>query len=136
VGLAGTDEERAVALVQRRLPAHRQAGWWKSRLPVEAEVMGLKDAWPPGYAADEQHDPRRGGHGSPRGVRARLRERLLPTGCAIDSADPLRLEEDRRAFYVAATRASDSVTFTVTAQRLGEPTARPSRFPVESAGCA
>jgi DNA helicase-2/ATP-dependent DNA helicase PcrA len=63
-------------------------------------------------------------------------ERLLPTGYAIDSADPMRVDEERRAFYVAATRAADSVTFTVAAQRLGEPTAGPSRFLAECGGGA
>ena len=55
-------------------------------------------------------------------------ERLLPTGYAIDSADPLRIEEERRLFYVAATRAKDRLTFTTAAERLGSPTRAPSRF--------
>ena len=55
-------------------------------------------------------------------------ERLLPIGYAIDSADPLRIEEERRLFYVAATRAKDRLTFTTAAERLGSPTRGPSRF--------
>ena len=55
-------------------------------------------------------------------------ERLLPTGYAIDSADPLRIEEERRLLYVAATRAKDRLTFTTAAERLGTPTRGPSRF--------
>ena len=55
-------------------------------------------------------------------------ERLLPTGYAIDSADPLRIEEERRLFYVAATRAKDRLTFTTAAERLGTSTRGPSRF--------
>lgn len=61
-------------------------------------------------------------------------ERLLPTGYAIDSADRLRIEEERRAFYVAATRASDSVTFTIAAQRLAATTGGQSRFLTECGG--
>ena len=55
-------------------------------------------------------------------------ERLLPIGYAIDSADPLRIEEERRLFYVAATRAKDRLTLTTAGERLGSPTRGPSRF--------
>ena len=55
-------------------------------------------------------------------------ERLLPIGYAIDSADQLRIEEERRLFYVATTRAKDRLTFTTAAERLGKPTTGPSRF--------
>jgi DNA helicase-2/ATP-dependent DNA helicase PcrA len=55
-------------------------------------------------------------------------ERLLPIGYAIDSADNLRIEEERRLFYVAATRAKDHLTFTTAGERLGKPTDGPSRF--------
>ena len=55
-------------------------------------------------------------------------ERLLPIGYAIDSADNLRIEEERRLFYVAATRAKDRLTFTTAAERLARPTRGPSRF--------
>ena len=58
-------------------------------------------------------------------------ERLLPTGYAIDSDDPLRIEEERRLFYVAATRARDRLTLTTVAERLGRPAA-PSRFVKEA----
>ena len=55
-------------------------------------------------------------------------ERLLPIGYAIDSSDALRIEEERRLFYVAATRAKDRLTLSVAAERLGAPTRGPSRF--------
>jgi DNA helicase-2/ATP-dependent DNA helicase PcrA len=55
-------------------------------------------------------------------------ERLLPIGYAIDSADQLRIEEERRLFYVAATRAKDRLTLTSVTERLGNPTHGPSRF--------
>jgi DNA helicase-2/ATP-dependent DNA helicase PcrA len=55
-------------------------------------------------------------------------ERLLPIGYAIDSADALRMEEERRLFYVAATRAKDRLTLTASAERLGSPARGPSRF--------
>jgi DNA helicase-2/ATP-dependent DNA helicase PcrA len=58
-------------------------------------------------------------------------ERLLPTGYAIDSDDPLRIEEERRLVYVAATRARDRFTLTTVAERLGRPAA-PSRFVQEA----
>ena len=44
-------------------------------------------------------------------------ERLLPTGYAFDSAEALRVEEERRLFYVAATRAEDRLTLTSVAER-------------------
>ena len=44
-------------------------------------------------------------------------ERLLPTGYAIASAEALRVEEERRLFYVAATRAKDRLTLTSVAER-------------------
>lgn len=43
------------------------------------------------------------------------------TPYAIDSADMLRIEEERRLFYVAATRPKDSLTLTTAAARLGTP---------------
>jgi DNA helicase-2/ATP-dependent DNA helicase PcrA len=55
-------------------------------------------------------------------------ERLLPTRYAIDSNDALRIEEERRLFYVAATRAKDRLTLTTAARRLGRSTPAPSRF--------
>ena len=55
-------------------------------------------------------------------------ERLLP----IDSADSLRIEEERRLFYVAATRAKDRLTLTTVAERLGTPIRGPSRFLAEA----
>lgn len=61
-------------------------------------------------------------------------ERLLPIGYAIDSADPSRIEEERRLFYVAATRAMDHLTMSAARERLGAATKGPSRF-LEEADC-
>jgi superfamily I DNA/RNA helicase len=49
-------------------------------------------------------------------------ERLLPTRYAIDSGEALRTEEERRLFYVAATRAKDRLTLSAAAERLGSST--------------
>ncbi|MGI8729276.1 MAG: 3'-5' exonuclease, partial [Solirubrobacteraceae bacterium] len=59
-------------------------------------------------------------------------ERLLPIGYAIDSEDALRIEEERRLFYVATTRARDRLTLTTAAERLGTPVRGPSRFLTEA----
>jgi DNA helicase-2/ATP-dependent DNA helicase PcrA len=59
-------------------------------------------------------------------------ERLLPIGYAIDSGDPQRIEEERRLFYVAATRATDRLTFTTATERLGASSRGPSRFLTEA----
>ncbi|MGI9097516.1 MAG: 3'-5' exonuclease, partial [Solirubrobacteraceae bacterium] len=59
-------------------------------------------------------------------------ERLLPIGYAIDSHDALRIEEERRLFYVAATRAKEGLMLTTAAERLGTPARGPSRFLIES----
>ena len=61
-------------------------------------------------------------------------ERLLPIGYAIDSGQALRIEEERRLFYVAATRAKDRLTLSVAAERLGAPTHGPSRYVAEADG--
>ena len=58
-------------------------------------------------------------------------EGLLPIAYALQSADALRVEEERRLFYVAATRAKDRVTFTTSAERLGRRTDGQSRFLAE-----
>ncbi len=59
-------------------------------------------------------------------------ERLLPTGYAIDSGDPLRVEEERRLFYVAATRAKDRLVLSMAAMRFGASTGGASRFVAEA----
>jgi superfamily I DNA/RNA helicase len=59
-------------------------------------------------------------------------EGLLPIGYALESGDALRVEEERRLFYVAATRGKDGVTFTTSAERLGRPNQGPSRFFAEA----
>ena len=55
-------------------------------------------------------------------------EELLPSWRALSSPDPGRLEEERRLFYVAATRAKDRLVITHAARRNGRDTAGPSRF--------
>ena len=59
-------------------------------------------------------------------------ERRLPSGHAIDSDHPRAIEEERRLFYVALTRAKDRLVLTTTAERFGSPTAGSSRFLSES----
>ncbi|MGI8729049.1 MAG: 3'-5' exonuclease [Solirubrobacteraceae bacterium] len=61
-----------------------------------------------------------------------MRGTPLPTRYAIDSDDPLRIEEERRLFYVAATRARDRLGLTSAAERLGSSPGRPSRFLTEA----
>ena len=59
-------------------------------------------------------------------------ERLLPSWRALASPDPERLAEERRLFYVAATRAKDRLVITHAATRGGRPTGGPSRFLAEA----
>ena len=59
-------------------------------------------------------------------------ERLLPSWRALESADGEDLAEERRLFYVAATRAKDRLLITHAALRGGRPTAGPSRFLTEA----
>ena len=69
-----------------------------------------------------------------KGTEARLvvlvgcEERLLPSWRALANPDPAALEEERRVFYVAATRAKDRLVITHAATRNRRPTAGPSRF--------
>ena len=60
-------------------------------------------------------------------------EQLLPSWRSISSPDPERLAEERRLFYVAATRAKDRLLITHVAERGRRPTGGPSRF-LEEAG--
>jgi DNA helicase-2/ATP-dependent DNA helicase PcrA len=46
----------------------------------------------------------------------------------LASPDPERLAEERRLFYVAATRAKDRLLITHAATRNRRPTGGPSRF--------
>jgi DNA helicase-2/ATP-dependent DNA helicase PcrA len=55
-------------------------------------------------------------------------EQLLPSWRSLSSPDPGRLEEERRLFYVAATRAKDRLLITHAAERGARPTGGPSRF--------
>ncbi len=55
-------------------------------------------------------------------------EQLLPSWRSLSSPDPERLEEERRLFYVAATRAKDRLLITHAAERGRRPTGGPSRF--------
>ncbi len=59
-------------------------------------------------------------------------EQLLPSWRSVASPDPERLAEERRLFYVAATRAKDRLLITHTAERGGRPTGGPSRFLTEA----
>ena len=55
-------------------------------------------------------------------------ERRLPSRHAIESGDPLAVEEERRLFYVAATRAKDRLVLTTSQERFGSAAAGSSRF--------
>ncbi|MEA2313051.1 MAG: ATP-dependent helicase UvrD/PcrA [Solirubrobacteraceae bacterium] len=55
-------------------------------------------------------------------------ERLLPSWRALETTDPEALAEERRLFYVAATRARDRLLITHAVQRGGRATSGPSRF--------
>ena len=59
-------------------------------------------------------------------------EQLLPSWRSLSSPDAGRLEEERRLFYVAATRAKDRLLITHAAERGRRPTGGPSRFIAEA----
>ena len=59
-------------------------------------------------------------------------EQLLPSWRSLSSPDPGRLEEERRLFYVAATRAKNRLILTHVRTRAGRDTAGPSRFLYEA----
>jgi ATP-dependent DNA helicase UvrD/PcrA len=59
-------------------------------------------------------------------------ERLLPIWRALETPDPERLQEERRLFYVACTRAKDRLYLTHCAKRGGRATGGPSRFLAEA----
>ena len=59
-------------------------------------------------------------------------EQLLPSWRALADPDPGALEEERRLFYVAATRAKDRLVITHTGSRHQRPTGGPSRFLTEA----
>ena len=59
-------------------------------------------------------------------------EQLLPSWQSLASPDPEALCEERRLFYVAATRAKDRLILTHAATRGGRHTAGPSRFLYEA----
>ena len=58
-------------------------------------------------------------------------EQLLPSWQSLASPDPEALCEERRLFYVAATRAKDRLILTH-ARAAGRDTAGPSRFLYEA----
>jgi DNA helicase-2/ATP-dependent DNA helicase PcrA len=60
-------------------------------------------------------------------------EQLLPSWQSLAATDPEALCEERRLFYVAATRAKDRLVITHAAERGRRPTGGPSRF-LEEAG--
>jgi DNA helicase-2/ATP-dependent DNA helicase PcrA len=55
-------------------------------------------------------------------------DQLLPSWRSLSSPDPERLAEERRLFYVAATRAKDRLLITHAAERGRRLTGGPSRF--------
>jgi DNA helicase-2/ATP-dependent DNA helicase PcrA len=59
-------------------------------------------------------------------------ERRLPSSHAIDSGNPLAIEEERRLFYVALTRAKDRLVLTTSQSRLGSQAGGSSRFLTEA----
>jgi DNA helicase-2/ATP-dependent DNA helicase PcrA len=59
-------------------------------------------------------------------------EQLLPSWRALQSPDPEALAEERRLFYVAATRAKDRLVITRAHARAGRATGGPSRFLAEA----
>ncbi|MGH2927218.1 MAG: ATP-dependent helicase, partial [Solirubrobacteraceae bacterium] len=59
-------------------------------------------------------------------------EELLPSWRSVSSPDPERLAEERRLFYVAATRAKDRLLITHVAERGRRQTGGPSRFLAEA----
>jgi DNA helicase II / ATP-dependent DNA helicase PcrA len=59
-------------------------------------------------------------------------EQLLPSWQSLASPDPESLCEERRLFYVAATRAKDRLILTHVRTRGGRDTAGPSRFLYEA----
>jgi len=59
-------------------------------------------------------------------------ERRLPSSHAIEGSDPLAVEEERRLFYVATTRAKDRLVLTTAQERFGSPAAGLSRFVAEA----
>jgi DNA helicase-2/ATP-dependent DNA helicase PcrA len=59
-------------------------------------------------------------------------ERLIPSWRALQSNDPNALEEERRVFYVAMTRAKDTLILTHAAARNERHTNGPSRFLAEA----
>ena len=76
-----------------------------------------------------------------KGTEARLvallgcEEQLLPSWRSLSCADPERLAEERRLFYVAATRAKDRLLITHAAERGRRETGGPSRFLAEAGLC-
>ena len=59
-------------------------------------------------------------------------DQLLPSWQSLASLDPEALCEERRLFYVAATRAKDRLILTHVRARAGRDTAGPSRFLYEA----
>jgi hypothetical protein len=77
-------------------------------------------------------------HNSAKGAEAQVvvvlgcEEQLLPSWQSLASPDPEALCEERRLFYVAATRAKDRLILTHVRTRGGRDTAGPSRFLYEA----
>ena len=84
---------------------------------------------PPHHRLD--HPPRQGHRGAARPA-ARLRGAAAAVLALAASADPEDLDEERRLFYVAATRAKDQLVLTRAHVRGGRATGGPSRFLAEA----
>lgn len=61
-----------------------------------------------------------------------LDEQVLPCWQALQDPDPEALCEERRLFYVACTRAKDTLVLTHARVRAGRQTGGPSRFLAEA----
>ena len=85
-----------------------------------------------GSADHGEHDPPSEGHRGQAVALLGCEEQLLPSWRSISSPDPERLAEERRLFYVAATRAKDRLLITHVAERGRRPTGGPSRFLTEA----
>ena len=78
------------------------------------------------------HPPRQGHRSRSSCCCSAARSSCCRPGARCESADPEDLDEERRLFYVAATRAKDRLVITRCRVRGGRPTGGPSRFLAEA----